>query len=161
VGLVISPTTTTHFDLDVPTLADVVASLQGRDEAGHCDWAFLPWESSGVTRDGTAREINLTIQITIEMPRWTHRDTARAAERTEWDRFYEALRQHEAGHEQIVRGMAPAMHAKLMQTRIRDLNRVFEAERQKIQDRSNAYDTRTRHGLNPPPGTLITVPAGP
>lgn len=157
-GLVISPAVTTHYDVDGSTLADVAAAFAARKEAGHCDWNFLPYEFEAASRDGKPRSLNLTLEISIDLPRWTGRDGATTDEQREWDRVYEALRRHEEEHARIAREGAPAMYDAMMAARVRDLAAVFSRERARIDRTQKTFDRDTKHGQEPPPGTTIRIP---
>jgi predicted secreted Zn-dependent protease len=159
-ALVIAPTVTRHYDLTAATLAEVVGLFPDEDEVGSCTWEFPypAYEYDAVGRNGKPRGLRVHMTIKIELPRWVGRNSAAAAERTEWDRFLTALRQHERGHETRARTGARALHNRMADTRVNDLATVFEEEQAKIQATSDAYDTASDHGRKPPPGTIITVP---
>jgi predicted secreted Zn-dependent protease len=158
--LVLGPTVNETYDVTASTLSDVVDILSGRDEAGHCHWEIkYTYDSAG--RDGKPVGLVVEATIKIEMPVWVGRDSARAAERTEWDRFRRALRDHEDGHDTRARTGIQALHDKLEDTRTGRLSRVYAAEKARIQRESNAYDHATNHGRRPAPGTIITIPARP
>lgn len=154
----IAPTTMTDSDVSGATLADVVAVLSGRDEAGHCTWDWPTWDFEAVSDDGHPRVLRMSMTVTIEMPRWVERGTASPAEQAEWDRFYRALLAHERGHERRAVTSARALYERLLRTRARDLETAFENGKARIQAESDAYDAATHHGMKPPPGTIITVP---
>jgi predicted secreted Zn-dependent protease len=156
--LVITPTTTTHYDVVAPTLEQVAALLKKRKEAGHCDWSFRPFEWEGASRNGPPRSVTLTLDIAIVLPRWADRDAATAAEQREWDRVYEALVAHEKEHERIALDGAPTMYDALTAAKIRDLASTFHVHRAKIDRAQKAFDDTTKHGLEPPPGTKIRIP---
>jgi len=158
VPLLIAPTTTTQYDVSGATLADVVGAISGRDEAGHCDWAWPSMDFEAASDDGFPRVLRISMTVSIEMPRWVERDTASPAEQREWDRFYRALLAHEKGHERRALTSARRLYARLLRTRARDLETAFENGKARIQAESDAYDAVTHHGLRPPPGTMITVP---
>jgi predicted secreted Zn-dependent protease len=154
--LVVSPTQRTSYDVTASTLADVV-KLLSEDEAGKCDWG-AGFDYDGVGGDGKARNLIVTMEITIELPRWVGRDSAKGAEQREWDRFMRALEAHELGHERIAHSGAQTMYRRLQRTSARDLQDAFEEERAKIKRQDKAFDKRTDHGRKPLPGTVITVP---
>lgn len=154
--LVVSPTQRTSYDVTASTLAAVV-SLLSEDEAGKCDWGS-GFDYDGVGSDGKARNLQVTMEITIELPRWVGRDSAPAPQQREWDRFLRALEAHEQGHERIARAGAQTMHRRLQRTQARDLQDAFEDEKQRIKRQDKAFDKRTDHGRRPLPGTVITVP---
>jgi predicted secreted Zn-dependent protease len=158
--LQLGPTVNTTYTVTASTLADVVRAISARDEAGRCHWATAyTYESVG--RNGKPRGLVVDATVYIEMPVWDGRDSARAVERTEWDRFRRALLDHEDGHDTRARTGIQQLHDKLEDTRVSRLSTVFEAEKARIQRESNAYDHATDHGRRPLPGTVITIPARP
>jgi predicted secreted Zn-dependent protease len=158
--LVLGSTSFTSYDVTASTLADVVSIISGRSEAGECTWA-IAYTYESVGRDGKPRGLSVDASINILMPNWVGRDSARAVERVEWDRFRAALRAHEDGHDSRARVGIQALHDKLEDTAARRLPTVYAAEKRRIQRESNAYDHATNHGQRPPPGTIITIPAPP
>lgn len=154
--LLIEPTVRTTQELDAPTL-ESAASLMTGDEAGECSWG-IGYSYDGVARDGTPRDVTLTVSIQVRMPVWSGVDAATREERREWRRFLEALRQHEAEHEAIVRREVEVMYERMLATRAARLNTIYVREKRRIQAVSDAFDSRTRHGRRPPPGTTITFP---
>lgn len=158
--LVLGSTTFTSYDVTTPNLAGVVTLISRRAEAGECTWA-ISYGYESVGRDGKPRGLTVDASVNIEMPNWVGRDSARAVERVEWDRFRVALRAHEDGHDSRARVGIQALHDKLEATAVGRLSVVFAAEKRRIQRESNAYDHATTHGQRPPPGTIITIPAAP
>jgi predicted secreted Zn-dependent protease len=154
-ALIIPPVTITHDTYGGATLRDVYGAMP--DEPGLCEW-FPNFRYDAVNARGYPERLTVTVTISIRMPRWTDRDQARPAERTEWDRFYQALLEHERGHEARARAAAQAMHTRMAKSLAADLQTVMDEENDKIKLASAAYDTATDHGRQPPPGTTITFP---
>ena len=155
--LLLGSTTTTTYTVTASRLSDVVDLIAGRPEAGKCSWAIsYHYDSTG--RNGKPVGLVVDASITIELPVWDGRDTARAVERAEWDRFRRALSDHEDGHDTRARTGIQELHDTLVTTRTSRLSTVFASEKQRIQRESNAYDRTTDHGRRPLPGTVITIP---
>lgn len=155
--VLIGATVHTTYTVTASRLADVVGLIAGRPEAGHCDWA-ISYKYESVGRDGKPRGLTVEATITIEMPVWDGRDSARAVERREWDRFLRALSDHEDGHDTRARTGIQQLHDNMEDTRATQLATKFVTEKQRIQRESNAYDTATTNGRRPAPGTNITIP---
>lgn len=153
----IAPTTVTHYDVAGATLAEVVAALSGREEAGDCRWD-LSFRYDSVNSRGLPVGLVVEGTMTIEMPRWTGYASAPAAHQSEWDRFYRVLRDHEDGHDTRARAAADTMQDLLRRTPASRLSAKFTDQLAKIQQVSDAYDLATNHGMRPPPGTIITIP---
>ena len=155
--LMIGSTARTTYTVTASRLSDVVDLIAGRPEAGKCHWDIsYRYDSSG--SDGKPVGLVVDATITIELPIWEGRDTARSVERTEWDRFRRALSDHEDGHDTRARTGIQELHDKLETTRTGRLSTVFASEKTRIQRESNAYDHTTDHGRRPLPGTVITIP---
>jgi predicted secreted Zn-dependent protease len=155
--LLMGATVRTTYNVTASTLADVVAVISARREAGECTWA-IGYTYDSVGRDGKPRGLVVEATITILMPVWVGRDTARAVERTEWDRSLRALSDHEDGHDTRARAAIQQLHDTLENTRASRLSSVYASEKARVQRVSDAYDTATRHGQRPPPGTTVTIP---
>jgi predicted secreted Zn-dependent protease len=155
--LLLGATARTTYNVTASTLADVVAVISARREAGECSWA-IAYNYDSVGRDGKPRGLVVEATITIEMPVWVGRDTARAVERVEWDRARRALSDHEDGHDTRARAGIQRLHDTLENTRASRLSAVYASEKARIQRESDAYDTATRNGRRPPPGTNVTIP---
>lgn len=152
-------TAATGHTVDDATLAGVVQSLGAYAEAGYAGFAFA---LSYKQPNGTITSVDLTMTLTVEMPVWTKRDKAKAAEQREWDRFHRALRVHEDGHIAIFRREAATTYAKLLKATPGTINDILAAEQARIQDLSDKYDTKTQNGITQPGAqgtTVITVPA--
>ena len=156
-SLLLGATSRTTYTVTAGTLRDVVGLIAGRPEAGKCSWSIAyNYDSTG--RNGKPVGLVVDASVTIELPVWDGRDSARAVERTEWDRFLGALSAHEDGHDTRTRTGIQELHDKLERTRTSQLPTVFSNEKARIQRVSNAYDRTTDHGRRPAPGTNVTIP---
>jgi hypothetical protein len=159
-GLTINPTgaitTGVLMTITDANLRDLVANAPA--EMGLAQFAFgLNFNHSG----GRITTVDLTMNLTIDMPEWPNASGRPAAERTEWARFLRALRAHEDGHIEIFRGQAERAYNRVRRATPATINQVLESERVRIQGLSDAYDTRTGHGTTQQTAhgsTTITVP---
>ena len=101
----------------------------------------------------TIREVSVSVNAQITLPRWTPPTDAEAGLAEEWKRFITALEEHEAGHKDIsakagreitnrLRGLS-ALCSQLG-TRANDLARAIVA---RASEEQKFYDAATRHGL--------------
>lgn len=96
----------------------------------------------------------VTLDLTVTLPRWTHRDRAARAARERWDAYLAALVAHEAQHRALAVEAARQVDALLAATapggRCRDLQWRVEQAVNRIQRRlavdNSLFDRRTRHG---------------
>jgi predicted secreted Zn-dependent protease len=112
------------------------------------------WRTQSTDRVSCSiREVTLTVNAEITLPRWTPPPDTEPGLVTEWNRFIAALEVHEAGHKDIsakagreivdrLRGLSGL--CSQISARANDITRV-------IVDRASAeqkaYDVATRHGL--------------
>ena len=107
------------------------------------------------TRSGSCsiRDVMVTINAQITLPRWTPPANADSSVVKEWNRFLTALEVHEAGHKDI-----SAKAGKAIIDRLRNIsspcallgNRANDIARDivtKQMQEQQAYDATTRHGL--------------
>lgn len=101
----------------------------------------------------TIREVSVSVNAQITLPRWTPPADTEPGLLTEWNRFLTALETHEAGHKDISAKAATAIIARLrglsapcsmVGTRANDLAQdiVSRASVEQL-----AYDATTRHGI--------------
>lgn len=113
------------------TVNQLIASLNRHRTAG--SWAFTYWK---VTRSGC----RTALVIRQTLPAWQDGDKAPAAVRRKWNRFYDALLAHEAGHVQIARSAAAEVDAlSCSADGLRVLRKWIATERD--------FDRRTQHGI--------------
>lgn len=110
----------------------------------------------------SAAKVDLVTHTTL--PRWRHVRTAQAADTREWYRFIYALSVHERNHKRLYEqgahrlyrrflNMTPARNCRQIR---RNANRLFQNEIDRIRSENEAYDARTRHGIDE--GTGIRLP---
>jgi predicted secreted Zn-dependent protease len=137
------------------TLAGVAGNVANHDEAGGAEFEFEM--SFDQNRNGLITRVDLVMQLTVELPVWQNRDSRPPPEQREWDRFLRALRVHEDGHLTIFRREAPTAYRRLQRARPQTIHEVLDAETERIQRLSDAYDHQTDHGRRQrtPHGTTV------
>jgi predicted secreted Zn-dependent protease len=141
------------------TLAGVAGNVANHDEAGGAEFRFqMDFQQNG---NGLITGVDLVMHLTVVLPVWQNRDHRPEPEQREWDRFLRALRVHEDGHITIFRREAPTTYRRLKRARPQTIRDVLNAETERIQRLSDAYDHQTDHGRNqrtPHGTTVIQVP---
>lgn len=142
-----------YYQVSAQTLADVVTLLEGEPEAGRCDW--LPsWTSS--EQDGVVTAVDVRVPIVIHLPEWPEASSATDAERSEWERFIDALNRHELGHGALVEEHLRDVDSVMVGVSRSDAESAFDERLATLQRASDDYDSRTDHGRHD--GTVITIP---
>jgi predicted secreted Zn-dependent protease len=132
-----------YYDVGGATLADVVAAIESYPEAGSAEW----WPRYSVaTEDGNVTEATITIDTRITLPNWTDRDAASSAEQAEWDRFLQALTEHENGHIHILVTQFTDIDTQMVGKSEHDAKDVFDGAVTQLQQATNDYDSSTDHG---------------
>ena len=101
----------------------------------------------------TIREVTVSVNAQITLPRWKPTADAEPGLETEWKRFITALEEHEAGHKDIsakagreitnrIRGLSGLCNQ--LGTRANDIARTIVA---RATEEQKLYDATTRHGL--------------
>jgi len=159
---VIGRTSVIYYDVHGRTFAELRADMR-RLGPKIADSSFVGetrspmrwnWRTESIGASSCAiREVTLTVNAEITLPRWTPPADTEPGLAAEWTRFIAALETHEAGHKDIsaragrdiverLRGLWGL--CSVISTRANDLAR-------EIVDRSaaeqKAYDAATRHGL--------------
>jgi predicted secreted Zn-dependent protease len=156
----VAPTTLVHFEVSAKDLLGVVKALgldKEEKEVGRCSYN-VTHEYDSVSRKGFPVGLDVDVTITIRMPEWKERSTAKKAEGKEWDRFYRVLMVHERGHESRTKAAAKKLYYRLRKTKVKDLDKRYDDGMKRIKEINDSYDTATKGGLKPPPGTKITIP---
>lgn len=161
--LTIQPTGTIHAGtshrLTEATLADVARRVAAIGVGiAHAEWSF---EWSWQTSAQGVFSVDLTMNLTMEMPVWSRKGSRPLPEQREWDRFLRALRQHEDGHHDICRREVQAMHRAMNGANQNTAQSVFNREAARIDRLNVEYDRRSHHGTRqtgPHGNTVINVP---
>lgn len=165
-------TTVIYYDIQGRTYAELLAELRrlGPTTDGRRFFAEarspMLWRWR-IDRTGAAycaiRDVTVSVNAQITLPRWTPPADADPALVKEWKRFIAALEQHEAGHKDISARAGRDIVRKLnsysdicsmINTRANEIARGI-TDRAVLEQRQ--FDAATRHGLNE--GALFSAPA--
>lgn len=146
---------TSHHEYDVSgeTLEDVVAAIEGMDEAGRAEW-WPSWEYD-TDENGEITEVRFTVDSAITLPRWVDESSASGPEQQEWRRFLQALSEHEDGHLERVRNFLDGTDERLLHGDPSNASENFDWIVNELQESSNLYDSETDHGRNT--GTIVDL----
>jgi Predicted secreted Zn-dependent protease len=159
---VLGRTTVTYYDIQGRTLAELSAEMRrlgpkvdGTSYVGETRspmrWSWRTESTAGSTC--TIRNIVVSVNAQILLPRWTPPAGVDSALVTEWRRFIAALETHEAGHKDITARAGSTIEEQLrglsgsctmISARATDIARVIADQEAGEQRR---YDAETRHGL--------------
>jgi predicted secreted Zn-dependent protease len=151
-----------YYDIDgasAGALRDQIHRLGPRDGAGQAGDALTVWniESSYVvapSADGCAlRNIQVTLELTLTLPRWTPSSTAAPHLLESWRTYLQHLKLHEAGHRAIAEQNARALATALMGLRAPTCQELTDSASRTAERiladgraRNRAYDIDTKHG---------------
>jgi predicted secreted Zn-dependent protease len=133
-----------YYNVSGRTLADVHSQLDPT-EWGRCSYHYsYTYRTSG----GNASRVNITLRLTIRLPRWTGRgwNSASRPAKAEWRRMLRALRTHENGHAAIARRWAPTFKQRMLNQPEGDLEGTFNQVLGEADAEQGQFDTRTSHG---------------
>jgi hypothetical protein len=148
----VGPVAESSYRVNASSLADVVADIGGRDEAGHVGW--VPTLDFHQT-DGTIDTVTINVSIDLEMPAWSPPSKMLPKARAEWTRWYAALRAHEQGHIDLVHEAFDGLAARILRQPVDRGQRLFASAKTSLATKSRAYDGRTGHGIKQ--GTVMDV----
>lgn len=140
----IQPVQDEFYDVSGSTLAEVYSQLDRR-EWGRCTWRYTyDYE----TTNGRVTRVNITLTLTIRMPRWQGEGWERASDaaKAEWNRMIAALRAHEEQHAEIARRWAPIFKQRLLNQRAGNVSARYNQTRAEAQREQDQFDQRTQHG---------------
>jgi predicted secreted Zn-dependent protease len=159
---VIGRTSVFYYDIHGRTIAELRADmrklgpkLDGTSFVGETRspmrWSWRTESSGG--GGCSIRDVSVSVNAQITLPRWTPPADADSAVIIEWNRFLTALEVHEAGHKDIsaksgkaiidrLRGLSAP--CSMLGTRANDLARTIV---DRAREEQRAYDATTRHGL--------------
>lgn len=163
---------TAHYDLSARSLAELRDEIRlngpqdesGRRYDGLTAWTIeweaefrddaLPGRPQADARRCRVEAHAVTLDLTVTVPRWTHRDRASRDARARWDAYLAALVAHEAQHRAMAVAAARRIDALLAATapgaRCRDLQWQVQKAVNRIQQRlavdNRLLDRRTKHG---------------
>jgi len=134
------------------TLAAVAAAIPA--EAGSVAFDF-----SVATQGDPATAATLTVTQTMTLPQWAERDTAAVPAQRSWDRFLDALTQHENGHVAIDKRLFANAHGRFVGLPASQVDPTSDRLRTAVQAQQDAFDTRTDHGRKGTPPTILDTTA--
>lgn len=140
------------YDLQGTTLADVANEIALKDEAAETEW--FPQYSSTITGQQLA-SAEVTVRMRITMPRWPGYESAPAADRSEWDRFFAALQMHEQGHVDLVFQYLSNIDDRLVGQSPTAASEAWDNILAALKSASDSYDRETNHGRTQ--GTIIAA----
>jgi len=147
-------TTARHeYDISGATLEDVVAAIEGMDEAGRAEW-WPSWEYD-TDASGEITDARVTVDSAITLPTWVDESSASGPEQTEWRRFLQALSDHEDGHIERVRNFLDGTDERILHGDPSTATSNFDWIVSELQESSTMYDQETDHGRAD--GTVIDL----
>ena len=143
------------YEVHGHTLEEVGHHIEQQAEAGQTHWVpryhVMEWNA-----DNTLKRVEVEVWIEITMPHWAEYDSATPAEKAEWDRFVQALHDHENGHIEIVRQYTENADVMMEGLSEHEADQKWQQNLQALQQASDQYDAGNDHGRNA--GTTIQVP---
>ncbi len=142
----IQPVNPTTYDVTGANLDEVGQAL-GTDEWGRCTWnVTYTFETTG-TR---VTKVDVTLSLTINMPRWTGDGYANAspAARAEWQRMTTALQGHEDHHAAIARTWAPRFKQNMLGQTTAGMRSQYTSTLAAMETEESNYDSTSNHGQN-------------
>jgi hypothetical protein len=131
------------YDVSGTTLEEVGAQLDP-EEWGRCHWNVT---YNVQTTGGRVTRVNITMRLTIRMPRWTQGySEASAAARAEWQRMLTALQAHEDHHAAMARERAPRFKENILGQPAGEAGTRYQETLDDLQTDQDTYDTETSHG---------------
>lgn len=133
-----------YYDVQGSTLAEVAPQLDPV-EWGRCRYQY---DYSYETTRGRTTRVDVTLRLTIRLPRWQGEGWNRAspAAQREWQRMMQALEGHEDEHADIARRHAPAFKQRLLNQRERRVRPRYNQALGRVDRETRRFDRRTRHG---------------
>ncbi|MBN2394142.1 MAG: DUF922 domain-containing protein [Anaerolineae bacterium] len=142
----IETVTRDDYDVEGSTLEEVAKQLDPK-EWGRCTYHY---DYSYETLRGRTTKVDITLKLTILLPRWTGEGWKKAssAAKKAWQRMMTALEKHENGHADIARKWAPVFKQRLLKQRENRLQTRFNQTLRKVKKENKQYDQKTKHGQN-------------
>jgi len=142
-----------EYDVAGASLTDVVAAMEGMDEAGRAEW--WPAWAYDTDENGEITAVRVSVDSAITLPRWVDESGASGPEQTEWQRFLRALGDHEEGHLERVRDFLEGTDERLLHGDPSNAAENWDWIVSELQETNNRYDSETDHGRNA--GTVIDM----
>jgi len=135
------------YEVSGATLQDVASAMSGQPEAGKYEW-FPTYSYNSDGSDGnniTSAEAKVVIKLT--MPMWADQDSASPEAQAEWNRFWQALKDHEDGHARLVEQHLDGIEQQLIGKSPTDAATHWQNALNALQQASDDYDNSTNHGI--------------
>jgi len=144
------------YKIKAKTLSEAADAMDARDpeEWGKCKWD-PQLDASFDTSTGKITKATVTVVITITMPKWKGAKKLSEAAKAEWDRFYQALLDHENGHVDLVHEHLEGLGESLIGKTTEEAETACAEAMADLQTASDDYDVETDHGRNE--GTIIDI----
>lgn len=149
--------TTSHYTIDAPTLAGVIAVLRMQTWSAQ-NLSQPPMIKYTIAPKGDQCELSaaaITVSNNNHLPTWTHYATASKEAKHNWNVFYESVTTHENGHRAIAREFTVFLREKLNGIGPKPCNELKNLlEMQETQSwlqlraRQKNYDYQTQHGID-------------
>ncbi len=154
-----------YYDLDARTLYALRTQLEerrremgtGAEPVGRTTQRLeVRYELLPLPAGCQLRAVELTLEVTIHLPRWRPEGRRPVGLGKRWDTMLEALTRHEEGHRDNALWAAHGLHRRLLELAepgqdCLALHRAAQRERFKAEvryrQRDQAYDRRTDHGV--------------
>jgi predicted secreted Zn-dependent protease len=145
----------TTYDVQGQTLEEVARNIEQLQEAGQTHWDA----NYQVTEWGQGNDIvkaDVTVTVSVSMPNWPGVTSRPQAEQDEWNRFVEALREHEQGHIDLANQYLENADTLIEGYDEDTAKRQWQENLSALQQASDGYDGQNDHGRNS--GTTIELP---
>ncbi len=151
-----------YYDIDgasAGALRDQIRRLGPKDESGQSRDALTVWELEWAYHDAPAadgcalRDVQVTLNVTITMPRWKPPATAPAGLSESWRTYVEHVKRHEADHRTIAQRYARQLFTALSGLSAATCDELHGVASRRAEEivaegraRNRAYDVETKHG---------------
>lgn len=146
-------TTNETWTVSGTTLAEAVADINSREEAGETSWT--PNYAVDLDDDGNVSGATVEITINIIMPEWPEAANLNAKDKKKWKSFLKALAKHEDGHVKLAKAKLKNIARKMKKKTETDAGDLLETTLAELKEASDAYDDKNDHGRKA--GTVIEV----
>jgi predicted secreted Zn-dependent protease len=138
-----------------------MVGLLGPSRGGQSFGAYTDWEVSWsyepepVASGHRVAAADVSVCVTITLPRWSAPPTAAAALVAEWEEYVAALEDHELGHRDLALSAGRAVEEAILalspfpsgEQLAAAVNTAAQGAVSAARARERAYDEHTRHGL--------------
>jgi hypothetical protein len=142
-----SPVSTDPIVVRGKTLADVFRALNALPEWG-LGGGMLQVDD---VPTGSSPDVTVTLHANLmrRMPQWTEYESASDAAKTEWNRMFRKLIDHEDRHVQIAAEEAELLAQDLVGKDVSKIGKLVATATARMRKRQKEMDTSTTHGAKP------------